>query len=441
MKPAHTTPLWQRIPWALVFVALLIPLLGVLNIASAAQVTRPGLPWVQLGWIGAGLCVASVVVWTQTRTIEWLAYPAYAVVCVLLVAVLFADPIKGSRRWIPLGFFNLQPSELAKLAILLVTARYFSRYRAPGGYTLRDLIRPLNPSRPALVLLAVIGRVVKSPEKAEATLEALSDKLTPVGMWVVLGALVLAWGFWVFLVVLSWKSTRRSPQRLIAPIDVVLIGVGLVIIEPDLGTSLVILAMAGAQILFVGVRKKSLAIAVSVAVGTSVLGWNVLLQPYQKKRVEDFLNPEADVQGAGYQGNQSRIAIGSGGLTGKGYGEGTQTQLSFLPENHTDFVFSVLCEEWGLLGGSVLIALFFLLIALILREGMRARTRFAALVCVGSAAMIFWHVLLNIGMVTGLAPVVGSALPFVSYGGSSMITQMVCVALVVNMSVWRRRSA
>ena len=169
-----------------------------------------------------------------------------------------------------------------------------------------------------------------------------------------------------------------------------------------------------------------------------MFGWNVLLKDYQKQRVETFLNPEADSLGAGYHSTQSMIAIGSGQTTGKGFMEGTQTQLSFLPENHTDFAFSVWAEEWGFLGSFILIASFGLLLFFILRVAQRSKDRFSTLLCVGSGAMIFWHVLINIGMVTGLLPVVGVTLPLVSYGGSSLVTQVFALALVFNVSMGRR---
>jgi rod shape determining protein RodA len=170
----------------------------------------------------------------------------------------------------------------------------------------------------------------------------------------------------------------------------------------------------------------------------SVIAWKFVLHDYQKNRVLTFLDPEADIQGAGYHAAQSIIAVGSGQLTGKGFGEGTQTQLSFLPENHTDFVFSVLGEEWGFVGGCVLISLFFALIVLMLQGARKATDRFSALIAVGAAAMLFWHAFINIGMVTGVLPVVGVTLPLMSYGGSSMITKIMAVGLAAGAQVGRR---
>ena len=191
-----------------------------------------------------------------------------------------------------------------------------------------------------------------------------------------------------------------------------------------------------------GPRAGASAPVISAASGLGIVwyAWTNLLHDYQRKRIETFLNPEADIQGSGYHAAQSIIAVGSGQMTGKGWGEGTQTQLSFLPENHTDFAFSVLAEEWGFVGVAVLILCFFALVALMLRAASRATDRFSALLAVGAAAMIFWHAFINIGMVTGVLPVVGVTLPLVSYGGSSMMTKVLAIGFAVNAHLHARRS-
>jgi rod shape determining protein RodA len=165
-------------------------------------------------------------------------------------------------------------------------------------------------------------------------------------------------------------------------------------------------------------------------------GWFVL-KDYQKDRIMTFVNPEGDPLGAGYHVIQSIIAIGSGGITGKGFLKGTQTQLRFLPERHTDFVFSVFAEEWGFLGGMVLLILFLSLILWGLKIALHARDTIGTLIAVGITALIFWEVFINIGMVLGILPVVGIPLPFLSYGGSSMVILMTCVGLLMNVSMRR----
>lgn len=418
----------SRLPWGIIFAALTIPLIGVVNLSSASQATNPNLFLLQAAYVGVSVVVAAVIVRVRTYVLEALAYPIYVGVNVLLVLVLVAGvTIKGSQRWLDLGAFNLQPSELAKLSIILVVARYFGRYRVIGGYTLRMLFMPMNVSRPLGLVAGLIIAWDKIAEKA-----GLEDAEWIRIVGIVLGVLWLAAGIFVLV------QRGLHHTRILAPVDVVFIPFLLVLVEPDLGTSLIVLAIAGVQILFCGVRKGSLAIALVLGITTAVFAWNFVLHDYQKRRVTTFLNPEADVQGAGYHATQSKIAIGSGQLTGKGLGEGTQTQLSFLPENHTDFVFSVLAEEWGFVGALVLLSCFALLVVLMLLDARQANERFAALLNVGAAAMIFWHVFINIGMVTGILPVVGVTLPLMSYGGSSVLTQVIAIALALNARVWRR---
>lgn len=444
MSERSDDALLARIPWGMLLTSLCIAAIGVMNLASAANATRPNIYLKQLVYFGGAYLFVLVLGRTRVYVLEAIAYPLYAFVNVLLVIVLVAGTtVKGAERWIDLGFIMLQPSEIGKIAIILVTARYFSRYRVEGGYTLRKLLMPLNVSRPLGVFALLVMRWRSQAEEAAEILEEaafvegpLPESLgDPLWMKAVLLVIVVGWLI-AGVAVLLQKGVHH--RRLIAPADVILLPWGLIVIEPDLGTSLIVLAIAGTQVLFAGVRRSSLLIAFAAAVMTAVFGWSYLLKDYQKRRVETFLNPEHDIQGAGYHSAQSMIAIGSGQLTGKGHGQGTQTQLSFLPENHTDFAFSVLAEEWGLVGAVTLILLFMMLILLMLRDARRFTDRFAALVNVGSAAMIFWHVLINIGMVTGLMPVVGMTLPLVSYGGSSLLTQMACIGFAVSTRVWRR---
>jgi rod shape determining protein RodA len=161
-------------------------------------------------------------------------------------------------------------------------------------------------------------------------------------------------------------------------------------------------------------------------------GWHWYLRDYQKNRLLNFLNPERDPLGSGYHLIQSKIAVGSGGFSGKGFLQGTQTQLRFLPEQHTDFAFSVFAEEWGFIGGLVLLVLYLLLVLWGLQIAARCNDRFGSLLAVGVTAMLFWHIVINIGMVIGLFPVVGVPLPFFSYGGTSMVTSLVGVGILLN---------
>jgi rod shape determining protein RodA len=220
------------------------------------------------------------------------------------------------------------------------------------------------------------------------------------------------------------------------PFLITLVPFLLILKQPDLGTAMVLMIIFCSLTLFIGVQWKSLAWSALVGLVLIPAGW-FLLKDYQKDRIMTFINPEGDPLGAGYHVIQSIIAIGSGGVTGKGFLKGTQTQLRFLPERHTDFVFSVFAEEWGFLGGMVLLILFMSLILWGLKIALHARDYIGTLIAVGITALIFWEVFINIGMVLGVLPVVGIPLPFLSYGGSSMVILMTCVGLLMNVSMRR----
>lgn len=216
-----------------------------------------------------------------------------------------------------------------------------------------------------------------------------------------------------------------------------LLGVPMLMImkQPDLGTAILVLLIACTMMLYVGVRWTTI---VSVFLGTIpviYMGWHYFLRVYQKERILNFINPDRDPLGSGYHIIQSMIAVGSGGILGKGYLNGTQSHLRFLPEQHTDFAFSVFAEEWGFFGSLLIIVLYLFLILWGLNIAGRCNDRFGSLLAVGVSAMLFWHILINMGMVIGLFPVVGVPLPFFSYGGTSMITSMVGVGILLNISM------
>jgi rod shape determining protein RodA len=247
----------------------------------------------------------------------------------------------------------------------------------------------------------------------------------------------------VALALAAWFHGDAEKRRngyglfaLVVPIAITLAPAVLVLRQPDLGTSLIVMAVGGTQILFAKVRWRTLAVLFGVAVATAVVVYPHL-KPYQKRRVETFLNPGADVLGAGYHATQSMIAIGSGQGLGKGWGQGTQTYMSFLPEQHTDFVFSVWAEEHGFVGCLLLLGLYFALITSAVDIAGSARDRFGSFLAVGLTGMLFWHVLINIGMVIGLLPVVGVTLPLMSYGGSSTIVVFIAIGLLANVGMRR----
>lgn len=210
----------------------------------------------------------------------------------------------------------------------------------------------------------------------------------------------------------------------------------LIVKEPDLGGAMLLVVVAFSMALFVRVYWKSLLILVGSAFSVVPFVW-IGLKGYQKKRILTFLRPGMDPLGAGYHINQSKIAIGSGLLWGKGFLKGTQTRLHFLPEQHTDFAFSVLAEEWGFIGSVVLLLLYLFLILWAIHIAKNSKERFGCVMAIGLVAIVFWQVVINVGMVTGLLPVVGIPLVLFSYGGSSLVTTMAAMGLLMNISMRR----
>jgi rod shape determining protein RodA len=355
--------------WQLILLSLTLTGIGIVLILSAtAPMGAAGKAFVvrQLMWVSIGIVFTACFLFYDYHVLERWGLWLYVMVILMLILVWSVGKVTaGSRRWIDLGLMRFQPSEFAKLAVVILFARYFQDKVGEGGLRFADLVKPT-------LLLAV--------------------------------------------------------------------PVVLVLIQPDLGTAAVTVLVAVSMTFFVGInRKTSLWLLGSVAVLAPVglwLGQYVLLD-YQKKRILTFFNPEYDPAGAGYHIIQSQIAIGSGGLFGKGFLQGTQNQLMFLPVKHTDFIFSVLAEEWGFVGCTAVIVLFTGVMLRGLAIAGKAKDNFGALVCFGCVALIFWHVTINIGMVMGLLPVVGVPLSFLSYGGSSLLSSFLAIAVLVNVSMRR----
>ncbi len=357
--------LLDHFDWFLFFLVMALVGIGVLGVYSATyeggQALSP-LAKRQLSWVGLGMMGMLIAFAVDYRRFEQTAYLWYLVTLVLLLLVpILGSSGGGARRWINFGFFSLQPSELAKIALLLVLGQYFQRIAPSDGYTLRDLLFPG-------ILIAI-----------------------PAGM---------------------------------------------VLVEPNLGTATILGLVAMTVIFVAGIRASALTALAVAAGGLLPVLWQYM-KPYQKKRILSFLNPDSDPLGTGYHMIQSKISIGSGMLWGKGFLQGTQSQLDFLPEKHTDFIFSVLAEEWGFVGIVFLLSLYGMLLARLLVVAWKARDRFGSCVAVGGAAIIFWQLLINIGMNIGILPVVGVPLPFLSYGGSSLLTVMIAMGLALNVSTRR----
>jgi rod shape determining protein RodA len=211
----------------------------------------------------------------------------------------------------------------------------------------------------------------------------------------------------------------------------------LIMLQPDLGTALMLGIIFVSMTAFVKIRFSTYVIMICIAAVVGVFGWNQILKPYQKQRIETFFNPENDPMGHGYQIMQSKIAVGSGEMFGKGYMEGTQGHLHFLPERHTDFAFSVWGEEWGFVGSVFFLAIYFFMLLWGLNIAMSARDRFGMLLCFGVVMLIFWQAVINLMMILGFLPVVGIPLPMFSYGGSSLLTTLFGMGIVMNVRMRR----
>ncbi len=244
----------------------------------------------------------------------------------------------------------------------------------------------------------------------------------------------------LFAHILSDKNSMgpgMSFKDLLWPLFLLGLPFTLVVEQPDLGTAMMLLAIGGSMILFVKVRKSIIVTTLVAIVVAAPLAWNFGLRDYQKNRVLTFLSPTTDPRGTGYNSIQSKIAVGSGKFWGKGFRKGTQAQLEFLPERHTDFIYSVLSEEWGLFGSMVTLSFFMVLFLIGIKIASQANDKFAALLTVGVMSYVFWHMFINIGMVIGLLPIVGIPLPLLSYGGTSMLTTM-CGLGIVSSVAYRR---
>jgi rod shape determining protein RodA len=240
------------------------------------------------------------------------------------------------------------------------------------------------------------------------------------------------------------EKTSR-PLWVLIPVLLILLPTGLVIIQPDLGTSILLLAAGGGLMFVAGVHWAYFAVVIASVVGlvTAVFQsrgtpWQ-MLQDYQFRRIDTFLDPSQDPLGAGYHITQSKIALGSGGWTGRGFMQGTQSRLNFLPEKHTDFIFTTLAEEFGFVGGITLLVLYALIILFCVTSAIINRDRFSNLLILGIALNFFLYFAVNMSMVMGLAPVVGVPLPLVSYGGSAMLVLLVAFGLVQSAHVHRPR--
>jgi len=352
----------RGIQWGLVLLIAAIAGIGFAMLYSAANGNLQ--PWASRQMTRFAIALVPMIAAGLIDVRYWfrLAYWIYGASLVLIIAVdLLGTAGLGAQRWIDLGFMQLQPSELMKIALVLALARYFHSL-----------------------------------------------------------------------------STEHAGQlsRLIVPALMVVVPAALVLKQPDLGTAMMLCASGAVLFYLAGVRLWIFAAGTAAAAAVAPLAW-MLLRDYQKTRLSTFLDPDRDPLGAGYHILQSKIALGSGGVYGKGFLLGTQSHLSFLPEKQTDFIFTMLAEELGLVGGLTLLALYLLVIFYAFAIALRSRSQFGRLLGLGIAVTFFLYAFINAAMVMGLIPVVGVPLPLISYGGSAMVTVMFGFGLVMNVGIHR----
>jgi len=371
---------WNQVPWVLVITTLGICALGIWNLASASRPPAHAF-WInQSVYLGVALVAGVVAAAVDYRHLRQLAIPVYVLnILALLALKKFGHTAKGAESWIAVGPVRIQPAEFMKIGVILMLARTYDLDYRP-------------------------------------------------------------------------EDDRYGFVRLVKPALLSLVPAVLVLVQPDLGTFMMIALSSVTVLLFGRVRWWVWAVGILAAVVVSFVIWNDYvrdggqpprtflrhhLKKHQDGRIAGWLDPDADPRGTNYHAIQSRIAVGSGGLTGKGWRNGTQTGFSFLPERHTDFIFSVLAEEEGFVVSLLLLVLYGVLLLSILQVAYHSKDRFGAFVAVGVAAMLFWQIFENIGMVVGLLPVTGITLPLMSYGGSSLVSVMLGLGLVVNVGIRR----
>ncbi len=387
--------------------ALLLSLIGVVSVYSATyDAGASAIFYRQLLWVALGIIGMLVVMLTPFRSIQLLSYVLYGLSILALIGVLVAGKmVAGSKSWFGVRGLGLQPSEFAKAATVLALAAFLSG-RHVNVNRLKDIMIAV-----ALVLVPVM-LILLEPD---------------------LGTTVIFFG--ILLLVMYWAGASNFLLlTVLAPAAAAIASL--------FGTTpfaiVVLVSLVTLLILRENRFVSSIVFSLTVLVGVSVQFIFGKLAPHQQKRILTFMNPDADPLGAGYNVLQSKIAIGSGGLFGKGYLRGTQTQLNFIPAQWTDFIYCVPSEEFGFIGAFLIL---FLLTVLLYRgvqiAGM-VKSRYASLVAIGVVASFAIHTVINIGMAMGMVPVIGVPLPFISYGGSNLITNMLMVGLLLNMYANRK---
>ncbi|WP_297701723.1 rod shape-determining protein RodA [uncultured Fibrobacter sp.] len=405
-----------KFDWLFIVLALALMSCGVSLVYSATvneDVSLIDTFWFkQIFYFLFGMVLAGLLVFVRIDWLKRAAVPLYVVALILLCVVLFfaGDVVKGAGRWIDLGVFKLQPSEFAKIAYLLTISYWLSRHPV-SLYKVKTFVVPF------FLFIVPFGLVLKQPDLSTAL---VFIAVTMVGFF--FAGLTLTDMFLLVSPLLSVLFSHSQEMFF------------------EILWGLLICA-----VVFALVRRRLPKILTGIFLMANILAgyassmaWN-MLEPHQQKRVNTFLDPMSDPLGDGYQVLQSLTAIGSGGLTGKGFGNGTQTNLAFLPEEHTDFIFSVLGEQFGFMGCAIVLVLYALFLWRATSICKQSSDPFVTLMVMGASTIFLFHIVVNIAMTIGLMPVTGLPLPFLSYGGSFALTCMVLVGFLLCLRYQARR--
>lgn len=348
--------------WLIFSLALVIACVGVVAVYSATQYDKSDTFYLkQVYFLFLGLVVMILIMGVDYHVLaQHVPYIYLGAVLALILIFFIAPAVHGTRGWIPLGAFKIQPAEFAKVATVLALARFLSEIRSKY-LTFGDIIK-------ACLLVGL--------------------------------------------------------------------PMGLIMLQPDLGSAITLIPPLAVGLLLGGLRRRWIIAGILLSALITTAGW-YNLKAYQKERIYTFLEPERDPRGRGYQSIQSRIAVGSGGLLGKGITQGSQTALGFLPERHTDFIFSVVGEELGFAGSVTILALYFLIIMRSIHIAKTARDKLGIYLTLGLMSILLFHILVNVGMTVGLIPITGIPLPLLSYGGSSMLSTFIVLGLIINVRMRR----
>lgn len=464
----------SSVDWVMILLYVGLVAIGWMSICSASYDETAVDPFSfshfyvkQVLWIGLSLVLALVVMLLDDKYYHMLAYPAYiGGLLILIGTLLFGKEVNGAKAWIEVGFFSIQPVELVKIATALALARVMSSYSFSIG-RLGDLLRvaliillPLmiiilqNDTGSGIVLCSFIFVLYREglnqwiciPILLVAALFIGSLILTPMTMLV--GLIVICT---VIEAVMNgeWQS-RLVYLAALALTSLAVYGAANYLFGWTLSAYNALLGVSIASLPVVAIyayraHLRNIFIVVAMFVGSMIFLpttdylFNSVLQPHQQNRIYSFLGIFNDPQGIDFNVNQSKIAIGSGGMFGKGFLEGTQVKYNFVPENHTDFIFCTVGEEWGFLGCLVVLAMYCTLILRLMRIGERQEEAFGRIYCYCVASILLFHLMVNVGMTIGLMPVMGIPLPFMSYGGSSLLAFTLLLFIAIRFDASRRR--